>query len=391
MGQLIIDSGRRDLAERIRDEDNTGYLLELEVEGLSGWVATSGFTPTELATIQPSYGPARSDDTWIVQTNLEGENPELIKVARRPWWGASRSEVTSAVQFAGTIFYVDSYTDTGVPGAIQRVNGESRSMEGEGSLALAVADGKLFSLENTGVTVRGETGAWTQATPVPEWPIAFQVRSASDLWVLTQTNEAVTVSRFDGTALEPVVSMPRGNGVSDFFATTDGRVFFIRDGLHVGTQSQPATQVLPGATRVFGAGDQVFAIRGSAVFAVNAKNEAAQIFDGLPTLTGVSSRGVVLRDGRVAVVGPEGFLALRSVSGEWQKKALGATKARFADITEGQTGLVMTVAGNACVTKDWLCDEAPKKTGCSAVGGSSLVALLVAAGTLGRRRNSQRA
>ena len=55
VGQLIIDSGHRELAERIRAEDNNGYLLELKVSGLDAWVATSGFTALELAKIQPGY------------------------------------------------------------------------------------------------------------------------------------------------------------------------------------------------------------------------------------------------------------------------------------------------------------------------------------------------
>lgn len=55
VGQLIIDSGHRPLAERIAREDRFGYLLEMKVEGLDAWVAASGFTAQELARIQPQY------------------------------------------------------------------------------------------------------------------------------------------------------------------------------------------------------------------------------------------------------------------------------------------------------------------------------------------------
>jgi hypothetical protein len=130
----------------------------------------------------------------------------------------------------------------------------------------------------------------------------------------------------------------------------------------------------------------VFAIRGESVFTVTTNNQAEPLFAGLSTEAGASSHGVVLRDGRLAVVGPRGSLTLRGADGTWQQKPLPETKARFAGISEGETGLVITV-DSACSGKDWLCNEPPAR-GCSAVGGPSVLALLLGLATLRRARRA---
>lgn len=55
VAQLVIDSGARELAERVQKTDNRGYLLEMNVPGLAEWIAASGLTGEELASIQPAY------------------------------------------------------------------------------------------------------------------------------------------------------------------------------------------------------------------------------------------------------------------------------------------------------------------------------------------------
>lgn len=63
VGQLMIESGHRDLAESIDHEQELAYVAELldspKFSGpLSAWAAEHGFTGDELAWIQPGYPPA---------------------------------------------------------------------------------------------------------------------------------------------------------------------------------------------------------------------------------------------------------------------------------------------------------------------------------------------
>ncbi|MBX2974270.1 MAG: T9SS type A sorting domain-containing protein, partial [Flavobacteriales bacterium] len=62
VGQLMIESGHRDLAERIDAAMETGYLAEIIADErftapVSAWATEHGFTADELAWIQPGYSP----------------------------------------------------------------------------------------------------------------------------------------------------------------------------------------------------------------------------------------------------------------------------------------------------------------------------------------------
>lgn len=61
VGQLIIESGNRDLAERISSEMNLAYVLDMQTSPLwpeiAAWANEHGFTAEELAWIQPAYAP----------------------------------------------------------------------------------------------------------------------------------------------------------------------------------------------------------------------------------------------------------------------------------------------------------------------------------------------
>jgi hypothetical protein len=375
VGQLIIDSGHRELAERVRETDNTGYLLELDVEGLNEWVATSGFTADELANIQPFYGPAVSDDTWILQTSSSGETPTPIKVRRTPTWAATRSAVRSAVQWNGEVYFVDDFQRSGVFRA-----GAAETVERAGNpVALQVVDSKLFSLETDGVWVRTPTESWELLRQVSA-ARAFQVRSSTELFALVSAADgrSTAVYRLDGA--EPVLVVGLPGSVSTFFVTTDSRVFFIHQGLRLAIKGEEPTLIADGATSLFGAGNQVFAVRDTKLLSVDAMNVVTELSAGLPSSTADNtSTGVVLRDGTLAIAGPQGTLMLRSPKGDWKKSPLEATQARFAAVTEGESGLIVTVDAAPCVTKDWLCEARPAaQSGCTHVGGLSLAGLLVA-------------
>ena len=59
VGYLIKASGNEKLSRRIQQQMNTAYLREMtDIDGLSEWIAQSGFTFEELALIQPSYTPS---------------------------------------------------------------------------------------------------------------------------------------------------------------------------------------------------------------------------------------------------------------------------------------------------------------------------------------------
>lgn len=67
VGQLIIESGHRELAERIDREAETAYVADILrsptlAAPLNAWAAAHGFTADELAWIQPAYG---SPPGWI--------------------------------------------------------------------------------------------------------------------------------------------------------------------------------------------------------------------------------------------------------------------------------------------------------------------------------------
>lgn len=57
VGQLMIESGRRDLAEDISRTMNLAYVKEMQRPDVLEWAVEHGFTENELAWIQPGYPP----------------------------------------------------------------------------------------------------------------------------------------------------------------------------------------------------------------------------------------------------------------------------------------------------------------------------------------------
>jgi hypothetical protein len=55
VAQLLIDDGKKDLAEYIAGTTNYAYIREMDHEGLKEWQAASGLTFEEIGLIQPSY------------------------------------------------------------------------------------------------------------------------------------------------------------------------------------------------------------------------------------------------------------------------------------------------------------------------------------------------
>lgn len=57
VGQLMIESGHADLAQRIDAEMELAYIREIALEEVGAWASEHGFTTDELAWIQPGYSP----------------------------------------------------------------------------------------------------------------------------------------------------------------------------------------------------------------------------------------------------------------------------------------------------------------------------------------------
>ncbi|MDD2984217.1 MAG: T9SS type A sorting domain-containing protein [Crocinitomicaceae bacterium] len=76
VGQLIYDSGFKDLVAKISKEHNYDYIADIHTAGLQEWAKEFGFTIDELKWIQPGYVP----NTTIDQV-LGATNGEVVKIA----------------------------------------------------------------------------------------------------------------------------------------------------------------------------------------------------------------------------------------------------------------------------------------------------------------------
>ncbi|TVR80849.1 MAG: T9SS C-terminal target domain-containing protein [Chitinophagaceae bacterium] len=76
VGYLMIESGYKTLAEKIQEEGNYRYIREIDYPEVGEWAENHGFTLSELAWIQPSYGP------YTIPLPLgEGVDEEVKKMA----------------------------------------------------------------------------------------------------------------------------------------------------------------------------------------------------------------------------------------------------------------------------------------------------------------------
>jgi Secretion system C-terminal sorting domain len=79
VGQLMVESGHRDLAQRIANEKNFAYVHDMHRADMDEWASAHGFTENELAWIQPAYPP---DIPWAAfGGGTNGEVKELLELA----------------------------------------------------------------------------------------------------------------------------------------------------------------------------------------------------------------------------------------------------------------------------------------------------------------------
>jgi hypothetical protein len=79
VGQLMIESGHRQLAERIREEMNVAYVHDMKRADVFAWAGASGFSEDELAWIQPAYTP--SIPWFAMGGGTNGEVKELLRLS----------------------------------------------------------------------------------------------------------------------------------------------------------------------------------------------------------------------------------------------------------------------------------------------------------------------
>ena len=113
VGYLLYRGGATELVDRIRRETNNGYVLTdlVAYPELGDWAADNGFTPEELAWIQPGYAA-----TYLLRPAAFGSG-----------LGLDGGQVTAAVSLRDAIYLGGDFTHVdGVAAAgIARINGES--------------------------------------------------------------------------------------------------------------------------------------------------------------------------------------------------------------------------------------------------------------------------
>lgn len=78
VGYLMKMSGHEDLARRISEEMNYAYVREMDWPEIGEWAAWAGFTPEELAWIQPGYPPTG----YFIGTLSQGTNGEVLAIEK---------------------------------------------------------------------------------------------------------------------------------------------------------------------------------------------------------------------------------------------------------------------------------------------------------------------
>lgn len=157
VGQLIIESGDRALAERISNEMNEAYIRDMHWPEIAEWANTNGFSGAELAWIQPSYSP---DVPWF------------------PLGNGTNEEVTELLRLGdGDLLVAGQFTEAGEQERfhVARWNGASYEEMGslpEGTVNAAIEfDGQIIiggSFNNAQVDMLTWNGStWTPSTTFP--------------------------------------------------------------------------------------------------------------------------------------------------------------------------------------------------------------------------------
>lgn len=119
VGQLMIESGHRDLAERISSEMNLAYVHDMQRTDVLQWATAEGFTEDELAWIQPGYPP--NMDWWGLEGGTNGPVRVLLQNEMGPVVVAGEFTEAGGVAVQNVaVWNPGSFTalGSGVPGTI---------------------------------------------------------------------------------------------------------------------------------------------------------------------------------------------------------------------------------------------------------------------------------
>jgi hypothetical protein len=144
VGYLMIASGHRLLAERIKREMNLAYVHDITLPEVAAWAGDHGFTIDELAWIQPTYHFERIRDLGVLATfDLENgdrievqaprgpDEPQQLRLVRRNGQGEkvlAKFPLLSAVQameFNGAVYVAGMPPAKGPDAELYHWNGTS--------------------------------------------------------------------------------------------------------------------------------------------------------------------------------------------------------------------------------------------------------------------------
>lgn len=396
VGQLIIDSGHRELSERISAEQNRSYLLEMKDDdgALAAWVATSGFTAHELARIQPGY-TYYVDELAVV---AELDNGVVTARKTRVGDGSMNWLHTSegAVEADGSTWFLSPY-DTNLirdaDGAVTRESPGNSTVH-----RLQVRDTSLFALTSDGVYRRVAGTNWTLVTRATG--TQFWVNSATDIWAVQQGE----VRHFDGvdvlTEQLPLGSLSSGSLVdSSIWADTNGDAWVV---VRYYLQSSYASKAFHrGQTgwveQQLGADGKVFGGPGQAWFISTDGRlygiSGATLVEEVSGATQPLAAGAVMTNGAIVVAGKDGTVFERTPQGTWRNVSVDS-RADFASVTESASGTAI-LGVIECQGADAVCPAPPatKPQGqgffCGVSPGLTGLGLLALLGLARRRHSSQ--
>ncbi len=371
VGQLIIDSGHRELAERIRAEDNNGYLLEMKVDGLDAWVASSGFTALELAKIQPSYSyyPTQEGRVGVLKGGkVAFSSYVLVKSSAFEFQFNTRH-----LARAGETLYLGGPNQSPARvtgGQIKQIGEVPLTPKQAGSSVMLVGTGSIEFYDAAGTTTSMDLAA-LGATGVRD----ADARAPDDVFVLVDFGG---LFHFDGKQLTLVATeeslQPR---LVQVLALDD--VWLLSQGELWRLIGQKLVRVdLPAGAApvaVFGRGSAVYLAGRGPLLAWD-----GTAFAAVDSSAGTDfSSGAVAADGTVTAVGAKGAIAQGKAGGAWTRQTV-ATMATFSSAASQPDGSVLLgVDPTTCKGPDVGCPTAPKSSGsargCSAAGGGLEVML----------------
>ena len=371
VGQLVIASGHRALAEKIRASQNNAYLLEMNEPQLTAWVAQSGFTAEELAAIQPSYGTNKAPYGFALRHTKAGITSTVIPGVSRPGtpagdheryaavYSVSKDEVWFTSNSVATVKRGDSFSTFAGVGIIAIHGTKEAGTFGLGALLYALEGGRWRSIDSSGTSL-GYGGR------------ALWVAGKNDVWLAGSKGEIV---RYDGARFTSTPSGVTadiyalwGSSADNIFAAGDDGVLLRWDGTKWSTLTSPTTASLRALSGT-GPNDVLAVGEKGVILAFDGAQWLAQASGTTATLNAVGKSGAT-----ALAVGNAGTV-LRWSEGSWIA-ADPKTSAPLTGVSVGPDESWISMDASSC-SSDSACAYQPSDLarGCEAIPAESLLAL----------------